>query len=172
MKKAVFLDRDGVINKKPAEHDYVKSWKEFTLLEGVVDALKLFKKLGYITVVVTNQAGIAKGLMKEKDLLVIHAKLNKLLHKSGVKIDHFYYCPHKPSDNCSCRKPKPGLIKRAVKDLSIDLEKSILIGDTSSDKGLGENANVKTVIVTTDGNLYKSILAKKIASYHLGYPKL
>ncbi len=163
--KAVFLDRDGVINKRPAVHDYVKSWKELVLLDGVVEALKLFQKLGYLTVVVTNQPGISKGLMSEDTLLDIHTKLNNLLSKSGTKIDYFYYCPHQDSDKCECRKPKPGMIENAVKDLNIDLDKSILIGDMDNDLMLGKNSGVRTVIVEQDSNLYESIMEKNYLCY-------
>ena len=165
MNKAVFLDRDGVINKKPAEHDYVKSWREFILLDGVTEALKLFHKLGFLTIVITNQAGISKGLMSEDALLDIHNKLNKLLSKSGIKIDYFYYCPHQIKDKCECRKPKPGMIEKAVKDLNINLENSILIGDTDTDLKLGQNAGVKTVIMKTDSNLYKAVNNKFIGKH-------
>ena len=158
MKKAIFLDRDGVINKKAVEHDYIKSWEDFVLLDGVIKTLKIFHSLGYIIVVVTNQAGISKGLMSEKTVKEIHTNLNKLLSKNGTKIDYFYYCPHKDQDNCECRKPKPGMIKKAIEDLDIDLKSSILIGDTETDRQLGRNVNVRTIIVKTDGNLYKSIL--------------
>jgi histidinol-phosphate phosphatase family protein len=166
MNKAVFLDRDGIINKNPAEHDYVKSWNEFILLEGIVDALKLFQRLGYLTVVITNQAGISKGLMSEDTLLDIHNKLDKLLSGSGSKVDHFYYCPHKDQDNCGCRKPKSGMIRKAVKDLDIDLDSSILIGDSDTDLKLGKNTGIKTVIVKTDSNLFESIMNKNYKCYY------
>jgi D-glycero-D-manno-heptose 1,7-bisphosphate phosphatase len=162
MNKAVFLDRDGVINKNIAEHDYVKSWKEFELLDGVIDSLKSFHKLGYLTVVVTNQPGIAKGLMSKKTLSGIHTRLNRLLLKYGTKIDHFYYCPHKIEDGCRCRKPKTGMIEKAVKDLDIDLKNSILIGDRDTDRKLGKNAGLRTIIVKMNSNLFESIKNHKI----------
>ena len=160
MKKAIFLDRDGVINKKPAEHDYVKSWKEFILLDGVVESLKLFHSLGYLTVVITNQAGISKGLMTEYTLQDIHNQLNKLLLKSGIKIDRFYYCPHQDRDHCRCRKPKPGMIEKAVKDHDIDLKDSILIGDSETDLKLGQNAGINTIIIRPNSNLYRAVKNK------------
>jgi D-glycero-D-manno-heptose 1,7-bisphosphate phosphatase len=157
MNKAIFLDRDGVINKNAAEHDYIKSWNDFVLLEGVIETLKIFHQLGYLVVVVTNQAGVSKGLMSETTVKEIHSNLNKLLSKNGTKVDYFYYCPHKEQDKCDCRKPKTGMIRRAVSDLDIDLKSSILIGDSDMDFNLGIKANLNTILVPTNGNLYKSI---------------
>lgn len=132
-KKALFLDRDGVINKNPPEHNYVKSWKEFKFNKEIFDILKYALDNGFIIIVVTNQRGIATGLLKDNDFLEITNKMNQELKFKNLKIHAVYYCPHNYSDQCTCRKPKIGLIKEAVKDFNIDLSVSVMIGDLEED---------------------------------------
>jgi len=157
MNKAVFLDRDGVINKKPRMHDYAKSWEEFELLPTVIEALKYVKSLGYIVVVVTNQRGVSRGLVEETTVDDIHNKLNSILKKHGAGVDAFYFCPHDYEDKCDCRKPAPGLILQAAKELDIDLRQSILIGDTKEDMQCGTAAGVKTYLMDTDADLLQVV---------------
>lgn len=154
MKKAVFLDRDGVINKKPPDHDYVKSVREFFLLPGSLEAIRLLKEKEYLIVVITNQRGVARGLMTKDSVDEIH----KII--SGVEA--FYICPHDYKDNCLCRKPKPGLIIEAVNDLNIDLNKSIMIGDSEGDRKAALKAGIpekNIFIMPTNGSLYEVIKA-------------
>lgn len=147
--RAVFLDRDGVINKKPAEHDYVKSWGEFEFLPGVAEFIREIRKK-FLVIVITNQRGVSKGLMTLGDLVNVHKKMEEELGKKKAKIDGIYFCPHGAEDSCSCRKPKPGMIFSAAKDFDIDLSQSFLIGDAKSDIKVGKRAGCKTILVDND----------------------
>ncbi len=152
MKKAVFLDRDGVINKKPPEHDYVKSVREFFLLPKSLEAIKHLKEKGYLVVVITNQRGIAKGLMTKEAVDEVH--------KIITDAEAFYVCPHDYVANCSCRKPKPGLILKAVNDLNINLGNSLMIGDSDDDRKAALSAGIlqkNIFIIPTNGSLYKVV---------------
>ena len=144
--KAIFLDRDGVINK---EVNYLSDPSEFNLIKGVAHALKSLKAKGYLLIVITNQSGIARGYYNEETLQKIHDKMNSELEERGVKLDDIYFCPHHPEFTglCPCRKPKPGMLLRAKKDHEIDLESSYLVGDKLSDIKAGLNAHCQTVLV-------------------------
>jgi histidinol-phosphate phosphatase family protein len=139
--RCVFLDRDGVINSKPAPAKYVRSCDEFRLLPNIVDWIRLFNTLGYLVIVITNQRGVALGLMTEADLLGIHEKMLKDLADRGARIDDIFYCPH-ALDACDCRKPRPGLIYAARDKWRIDLAHSLLIGDSESDELLASACGV------------------------------
>ena len=154
MNRAVFLDRDGVINRK-LENDYVKSWNEFQFLPGVIEAIKAINERGYLVIVVTNQRGIAKGLMTEKDLEEIHRRILKELKKhvedpvrGSAHIDDIFYCPHDISDNCNCRKPKPGMLIQAQKKWDIDFAQSYIIGDSNSDIEAGQRVGCRGILTT------------------------
>jgi histidinol-phosphate phosphatase family protein len=163
--KCIFLDRDGVINEKAPKDDYIKSWNEFEFLHGVKEAIKRLNKAGFLVIVITNQRGVAKGLMTEEDLKDIHTKLIKELKKSGARIDSIYYCPHDEKDNCNCRKPKIGMFLKAKEDFNIDLNKSWLVGDSNSDIIAGQKAGCKTILINK--KLYKNrILIYKYIKYN------
>lgn len=147
-KKALFLDRDGVINKKMPVHDYVKSWQEFEFLPEIEKLIKKFNRQGYLVVVVTNQKGIARGLVSEKTVKEIHQRMIRELRKKGAIIDAVYFCPHDDKDNCDCRKPKPGMLFQAAKDLNIDLSQSILIGDEETDLKAAKAAGCQGFLIT------------------------
>ena len=151
--KVVFLDRDGVINQKPPDDDYVKNWSEFNFLSGAIEALSLLTQKGYDIYVVTNQRGVARGMMREHDLKAIHDKLKEELEKHDAKIKQIYYCPHGRDNGCECRKPKPGLLFRAASEHNINLTKAIFIGDDECDLQAGNAAGCKTVLVTPEKNL-------------------
>ena len=138
-RKACFLDRDGVVN---VEVDYLHEPEKTVLERNIVQALQTIHKHGFLAVVVTNQAGVARGLYPEEDIHKVHAKLQELLAGYDEKIDAFYYCPHhlEFTGECSCRKPAPGMLLRAAKDLNIDLKSSLMIGDRMSDVNAGRNA--------------------------------
>jgi len=155
--KVVFLDRDGVINQKASEDDYVKDWSEFHFLSGAIEALSLLTQEGYDIYVVTNQRGIARGIMREHDLKAIHDKLKEELEKHGAKIKQIYYCPHGRDRGCECRKPKPGLLFRAASEHNINLTKAIFIGDDERDLQAGNAAGCTTVLVTPEKNLLKIV---------------
>jgi D-glycero-D-manno-heptose 1,7-bisphosphate phosphatase len=154
MKKAIFLDRDGVINKKPAEHEYVTRWEEMEILPGAKEAITLIKRSGYLAVVITNQRGVARGKMKAEAVHEIHKKLNK---KFNNQIDGFYCCFHSEEEKCECRKPKPGLVHKAAEELQIDLASSWMIGDSVSDIECGLAAGAKVKLMETDADLAAEI---------------
>jgi len=148
--KCVFLDRDGVINKKALEGDYIKNWNEFKFLPGVKEAIKRLKENGFLIIIVTNQRCISKGIITKKGLEEIHEKMVKEIRNFGGDIDAIYFCPHDITDNCDCRKPKPGMFLNAIKDfksrgIEIDLEKSYMIGDSEDDIIAGRALKLKTI---------------------------
>jgi D-glycero-D-manno-heptose 1,7-bisphosphate phosphatase len=142
---AVFLDRDGVINVD--RRDYVKSWAEFKFLPQVFEALKVLRKNNLRVVVVSNQSAIGRGLMSMSTLREIHKKMLRAIEKRGGRIEAIYFCPHRPDEKCNCRKPKPGLVLRAKRDLKIDLSRSYLVGDSRKDVELARSVKVRCVRV-------------------------
>ncbi len=151
--KAVFLDRDGVINR---EVDVLRSIKQLKLLPAAAKAVRKINKIGFLAVILTNQPVIARGWLTEKEMDKIHEVLIKRLDKKSAKIDAIYYCPHHPNANlkkyrlkCSCRKPNTGLIKKAAKELKIDIKKSFMVGDRTADILAGKRAGLKTILVKT-----------------------
>ena len=146
--KAIFLDRDGVINK---EVSYLSDPDKFVFLDGSIEALKILKDLGYLLIVITNQAGIARGLFTEETLSKIHEKMKRILNENNVAIDDIFYCPHHPkfTGSCDCRKPKPGMIISAREKYNITLNESYMVGDTLGDIETGFNAKCKTILVMT-----------------------
>lgn len=147
---AVFLDRDGTIN---VEKEYLHRIEDWEWIAGAPEAIRQFNQAGFKVVVVSNQAGIARGMYSPADVNNLHAFVSRDLQKSGATIDAFYYCPHHPEygeeRSCSCRKPAPGLLLRAAADMSIDLSRSWMIGDKLIDVEAGHAANVATILVLT-----------------------
>lgn len=148
--KAVFLDRDGVINRKLPEDRYVTNQQEFELLPGVRAALSIFSRLGYLLVLVTNQRGIARGIMDESELDNVHDYMKRRFSERDVRLDGLYYCPHNRDEGCECRKPKPGMILNAARDFNIDLGKSFMIGDSGSDIAAAMNAGVRAIRISNE----------------------
>ena len=142
MKKALFLDRDGVINK---EKNYLYKIEDFEFIDGVFETCRYFLQNGYIIIIITNQAGIARGKYTEDDYKVLTDWMLKEFEKENIKISKVYHCPHHPdfSGECECRKPNAGMILYAQKEFDIDLGQSILVGDKNSDIGAGINAGIK-----------------------------
>jgi D-glycero-D-manno-heptose 1,7-bisphosphate phosphatase len=136
-RRCAFLDRDGVINRKPPEGDYVRTWKEFQFLPGIADWIQLFNALGLLVVVITNQRGVARGLIRAEDLQEIHRNMTQELAAAGARIDDIFACPHE-NGTCECRKPKPGMVWMAQRKWNIDLGASLLVGDSPSDRLLAE----------------------------------
>lgn len=158
--KAIFLDRDGTINKYVG---FLRNIDDFELIEGVAEAIKLINQSGYLAIVVTNQPVIARGEITWEELNEIHKKMATLLGKEGAYVDGIYICPHHPDKgfegerpeykiDCDCRKPKPGLLLQAAKDFNIDLSESYMIGDSHRDVEAGENAGVKKSILIKENN--------------------
>ena len=158
-RKACFLDRDGVVN---VEVDYLHEPEKTVLEKGIVEALKAIHKNGYLAIVVTNQAGVARGRYPESDIALVHNRLQELLAEYGEKIDAFYYCPHHPefTGECGCRKPNPGMLLKAAEELNIDVKSSLMIGDRMSDVNAGRNAGCKTSYLVRTG-YGKEVLAKE-----------
>jgi len=142
MKKALFLDRDGVIN---IEKDYLYKIKDFEFIEGIFDLCKYYQSLGYIIVVVTNQSGIAREYYNDEDFKRLTTWMTGVFTENNVIITDVYYCPHheKISGPCVCRKPKPGMLLDAAKKYEIDLGNSIIIGDKERDIQAGINAGLQ-----------------------------
>jgi D-glycero-D-manno-heptose 1,7-bisphosphate phosphatase len=128
---AVFLDRDGVINVKAPEGEYVTSWSSFAFAPGALEGLRLLAGLGVPVVVVTNQRGVARGRMTEGDLADIHDRMRAAVASAGGRIDAVYHCPHE--GGCKCRKPGTLLFERAARDHGIDLRRAAVVGDRASD---------------------------------------
>jgi D-glycero-D-manno-heptose 1,7-bisphosphate phosphatase len=144
--ETVFLDRDGVINRRLPD-DYVKDWAEFEFLPGAKEALALLTAANLRLIVITNQRGIARGLMTEADLHSIHERMLAELREAGAHISAIYHCPH-DRDVCDCRKPKAGLLLRARRDFpEIDFARSVVIGDSHSDIEAGERVGCYTVFI-------------------------
>lgn len=144
-KSAIFLDRDGVINK---EKNYVHKMEDFELENNVLEGLKSIKK-DYLIFIVTNQSGIAKNLYTEKEFKDFDSAVCGFLVDNGINITKTYYCPHLAEENCSCRKPETGLLLKAKQEYNIDLNKSYFIGDKTSDILTGKRAGCRTVLVKT-----------------------
>lgn len=144
MVKAIFLDRDGVIN---LDVGYVYKIDDFKFIEGVIESLKLFQELGYKLFIVTNQSGIGRGFFQEEDYHNLTNWYLEELEKEGLNICEVYFCPHTPFDNCDCRKPSPKYLFDATKKHNLDLSKSIMIGDKESDIECGKRAGCRTIKV-------------------------
>ena len=156
--KAIFLDRDGTINKYVG---FLRNIEQFELLSGVSEAIRKINQSGYLAVVVTNQPVIARGEVTYTELQEIHNKMETILGKDGAYLDGIYFCPHHPDKgfkgevkelkiNCNCRKPNPGLLLQAASDFNINLEQSWMIGDGKNDIQAGKNAGCKTVLIGDD----------------------
>jgi len=146
MRRALILDRDGVIN---VDHGYVSEPDKFEVTEGVFEALRRAQKLGYLLVVVTNQSGIARGYFTEDDYRRLEAHMRAIFLAEGIAFTGIYHCPHHPDGgiqhlavHCDCRKPEPGMILRAARDHDIDLAESVMVGDKASDIAAARAAGV------------------------------
>lgn len=160
--KAIFLDRDGTINKYVG---FLRNIDEFELIDGVAEAIRKINESGYLTIVITNQPVIARGEVSFEELGVIHNKMETLLGKEGAYLDAIYFCPHHPHKgyegerpelkfDCDCRKPKPGMLLKAAQDFNIDLAQSWMIGDGENDVKAGQNVGCKTVLLSADNANY------------------
>jgi D-glycero-D-manno-heptose 1,7-bisphosphate phosphatase len=147
-RRAVFLDRDGTLNVDSP--DYIKSWGEFAWLPGVKEALRELQDAGFALVVITNQGAISKGLTTRAAAEHLHARMTAELAEAGVHLDAVYYCPHHDADACACRKPRPGLLLQAARELGLDLARSWMVGDRDRDVLAGAAAGCRALLVTAD----------------------
>ena len=154
MNRAVFLDRDGVITQEPPH--YVHKLSQLELIPKSADAIRLLNENGFVVIVASNQSGIARGYYREEDAILFNQAMKENLAKEDSYIDAIYYCPHHPEAkiekyrvDCNCRKPKPGMLTRAEKELNIDLNQSYVVGDKLSDIEAGKRAGCKTIMVRT-----------------------
>jgi D-glycero-D-manno-heptose 1,7-bisphosphate phosphatase len=150
---AVFLDRDGTINE---DAGYIDRVERFVLFPFAIDAIRLFRRAGYLAVVLTNQAGVAQGIHSEEAVIGLAEYLAERARQGSTQIDGHYYCPHSPDAavaryrlDCDCRKPKPGLALRAAKDLDIDLPRSVVIGDRWRDLAVAQHIGARGIMVRT-----------------------
>jgi len=144
MSKAVFLDRDGVVNRKAPKGLYITRWEDMEFLPGVVEAIALLKQAGFRVIVVTNQRCVAKGLLTVAQLEHMHQKMCALFAARGAILDGVYYCPHEISPACECRKPAPGMLLQAARDQRVELADSWMIGDSEIDMLAGRRAGCRT----------------------------
>ena len=158
MNRAIFFDRDGVLNE---EVGYLWEIEKFKWIDGAREAIKFCNERGLLAIVVTNQSGIARGLYTSREVDALHNFMQKSLAEFGAHIDGFYYCPHHPdfSGECDCRKPKPGLILRVCEDFKINPAQSILFGDSARDLEAAQAAGLRAGILFTGGNLFEVVKA-------------
>jgi len=150
MIKAIFLDRDGVINKDSGGGGkYIESWKEFKFLPGSIKAIKKLNENGYEIFIMSNQAGVGRGIYSQASLCEITKNMLSEIEKQGGKIRSVSYCMHKPDAGCECRKPKTGMIRKATKGLDIDFKNTYFIGDSHRDVGAGNGMGCKTILLLT-----------------------
>jgi D-glycero-D-manno-heptose 1,7-bisphosphate phosphatase len=164
---AIILDRDGVINRKPARACYVKTWAEFEWMPGALEALALLREAGYRVILVSNQAGIARGAMTEADLHAIHRLMIRRVTAAGGHIDAIYFCPHGWEEGCECRKPKPGMLFQAQRDFNLDLTRTYFVGDDERDAQAARAAGCLSALVSEERPLLafvQSLLEPAFAS--------
>ncbi len=147
LRRAIFLDRDGVICYN--RHNYVKSWEEFAFLPGALDALRKLAQLDYATIVISNQSAIGRGLMAEETAVDINRRMQVEISQHGGRIDGVLTCPHRPEDKCNCRKPQPGLILQAARQSHLDLAHSLFVGDALTDIQAALAAGCQPILVLT-----------------------
>jgi D-glycero-D-manno-heptose 1,7-bisphosphate phosphatase len=162
--KAVFLDRDGVINE---DHAYVHKIEDFHFIDGVFEACKYFCEQGYLIVIVTNQSGIGRGYYTEEQFHQLNSWMCQEFKRQGVKISQVYFCPHHPKQalpeyliNCTCRKPLPGMLNQAIEAFDIDVSQSVMVGDKISDIQAARAAGVKTAVLVESGQVFDNSTSK------------
>lgn len=149
-RKFVFIDRDGVINKDPGgwtEHSYVTRWEDFHFIQGSKKAIKKLAQAGYGTIIISNQAGVAKGFFTKEELSKVNSRMLDEITHDGGRVEEVYYCLHRDEDNCDCRKPKTGLFERAAKKYGINLKETYFVGDGLVDTLAGKKIGARTVLV-------------------------
>ena len=168
-KKIIYLDRDGVINE---DFGYVYKIENFKFCEGVFEACREFLALGYEIIIVTNQSGIGRLYYSEDEFLELSKYMKNEFKKENIPILNIYYCPHNPDDNCSCRKPKAGMILQSLNDFDIDLQNSWLIGDKKSDIECAKNGKIgNSILISKEDEKHKECFVAKNLFDSLKYIK-
>ena len=155
--RAVFLDRDGVLNKNLGIGRYVVSWDQWEWIAGSRKAIQLLKQAGYLVIIITNQSGISQGLMTQQDLVRIHNRMVQDVVASNGSIDRIYYCPHARSGGCNCRKPKPGMFFKAKEDFNLCLPETVFFGDTDQDRAAALEVGCQWSMVTPENPLVNAV---------------
>lgn len=155
--KAIFLDRDGIINVDKA---YVSKIEDFDFCEGIFEVLKHFQSLGYLLIIVTNQSGIGRGYYTQEDFDILTAWILAELKKEEIEIQAVYHCPHAPEDSCDCRKPNSKMLQDAIKEFDINVKNSWMIGDKLSDIEAGKNAHI-------DNTIFVNSSTCRVAKYNI-----
>lgn len=164
-RRAIFLDRDGVINANRPDH--VKSWDEFVFLPRALDALRRIAASDFVVLVTTNQAAIARGQTSESAVRDIHVRMTAAVERAGGRVDAVYYCPHLPAENCDCRKPRPGLYMQGAREWNIDLARSYVVGDALADIVAAREIGALPILVLTGRGNEQHIVLKE--NNHTGY---
>ena len=156
MRKALFLDRDGVLNKERG--DYTYSIEDFEVLQDVTDALKVAQDKGYLLIVISNQGGVAKGIFTQERVEVLHGMLTDELARADVKFDEVYYCTHHDHiGKCICRKPDSGMLEKAIARFDIDVSQSVMIGDSARDVAAAEKAGVQGILIESNSGIFEIV---------------
>ncbi len=167
--ETVFLDRDGVINRD--SEDYVKSWEEFEFLPGSLAALARLAAAGLRVIVITNQSAVNRGMITLGGLMDIHRRMRRAVAAAGGRVDDVFFCPHRPDENCACRKPAPGMIRAAARKYGLAPLRSAMVGDSARDVACGINAGCgRTVLVTSGldpGTERRRLSEKGLAADHV-----
>ncbi len=146
LRPGVFLDRDGTINE---DRGYIGDPADVVLIDGAAEAIRRLNRLGVPVIVLTNQSGIGRGYYNRTDLVAVNKRLSELLEEKGAHVDGIYWCPHRPDENCECRKPGTKLLEDAADEHGIDLARSVMVGDKISDLELARRVGMKRVLVLT-----------------------
>ena len=144
----MFLDRDGTIIR---DVGYLRDPSEITFLPGSIEALSVMSATGFLLILVSNQSGIGRGLITQEQADSVHRCFEELLGREGVRLSASYYCPHRPEDNCQCRKPRTGLLERASMELDIDMETSVMVGDRETDVDAGTGSGCRAILIDPTG---------------------
>ena len=155
IKKIILIDRDGVINKKASKGEYISSWNQFEWISETRIAMKLLAQEGFKFIVISNQAGISRGMVSVKELEKIHNNMKEELQNDNIEILDIYICPHHWDEGCFCRKPNPGMLLQASLDWSLRLDKTLFIGDDYRDCQASYNAECKSILVGSMNELHK-----------------
>ncbi len=161
----IILDRDGVLNEKAPRAEYVRNWSEFKWRPGAKESLRRLNEAGFRVIIVSNQAGVARGAMTEAALKDIHLYMVRDAEQSGGRVDAIYYCPHNWDDGCECRKPKPGMLFQAQRDFSLNLSRTMFVGDDERDAQAADAAGCMAALVSESKSLLQ-IVTEVIANFN------